>query len=132
MEALTPEQMERAASLTLFGLMIGLVLIGVVGSWLFRIAAWWNNRVNRFADTNDNIMSNDAPGEAAGIPVVPTDGRGSDAGRTEAAPGWTREQLLTHYRWLRRMGAKRDEARAQLSAMGIPLHNDLWAQRLGV
>lgn len=84
--------------------------------------------VNDFAEDAPEIMSRDGALPVDVSPVVPTDGRASDAGRTEPQPAYTTEQLLTHYQWLRRLGAKRDEARPHLKAMGIPLHNDLWAR----
>lgn len=125
------------------GLLIFLSLVGFAGFgvlWFYvlepaltglgvlRPAADDTETVNYSATTAPVVMSNDGTPHPDVLPVVPTDGRASDAGRTEPQPSYTQQQLLTHYQWLRRLGAKRDEARPYLRAMGIPLHNDLWAQ----
>lgn len=125
------------------GLLIFLTLLGFAGFgvlWFYvlspaltglgvlRPPAEDTETVNYSAPAAPVVMSNDRTPHPDVLPVVPTDGRASDAGRTEPQPAYTQQQLLTHYMWLRRLGAKRDEAREQLRAIGIPLHNDLWAQ----
>jgi hypothetical protein len=99
------------------------------------IRTWWAGGgwglralVSSVAQPPALIMSRDAdPPPAPIAPVVlrTDDGRTTDA---PPKPAYTPEQLLTFYRWLRSMGAKREEARAQLKAMGLPLSNDVWAK----
>ncbi len=53
----------------------------------------------------------------------------NETDKTDSEPTkLSQEQLLTHYRWLRGHGIGREDARAALKGVGLPLNNNLWAE----
>ena len=84
-------------------------------------------RVNHFVPDAPIILSS-APARLASetAPSVQTDGQ--TRGDRAMMPTPTTAQMLDSCRVLRQAGLTRDQARAALKALGLPLDNNLWSQ----
>ena len=84
-------------------------------------------RVNHFVPDAPIILSS-APARLASetAPSVQTDGQ--TRGDRAMMPTPTTTQILDSCRVLRQAGLTRDQARAALKALGLPLDNNLWSQ----
>lgn len=69
------------------------------------------------------VMSREVP-RASVEPLSSLDGQ--SAGRTDS-PQPSRDDLLTLYKVLRKYGVPREEIRAALKGVRVPLSNDVWA-----
>lgn len=84
-------------------------------------------RVNHLAPDAPIILSSSPPRLASETaPSVQTDGQ--TRGDRTMIPMPTTAQMLDSCRVLRQAGLTRDQARAALKALGLPLDNNLWSQ----
>lgn len=84
-------------------------------------------RVKHFVPDAPIILSSSPPRLASeAAPSVQTDGQ--TRGDRAMMPTPTTTQILDSCRVLRQAGLTRDQARAALKALGLPLDNNLWSQ----
>lgn len=109
-------------------IMIGVLLVTSGLAWLvLTIRLEWGRFAHRVSTFFAAVMSRRSEAPEKIVPVVlRTDEPKAPDGPPRLA--YSQEVLLDTYRWLRSMGAKREDARTHLKALGIPLSNDLWAK----
>lgn len=122
---MTEAQQNDAAQLVIMMVIVGLIVFGVVGSFVMK---WIEDRA-----VDD--LSTIPPAAPAEITSISADDARPMAARprTDEAPDGrtppqpTRDEQRTLYRLLRAHGITRDEARAALRPFGIAIGNDVWA-----
>lgn len=113
---------------TIFAILVTIVIVGWLWFYIVRpiledYGVITPQPVNYYQAAPSEIMSS-APTALADDPLSSQDGQPD--GRTDS-PTPSRAELLTLYRILRKYGVPREEIRAALRGVRVPLSNDVWA-----
>lgn len=104
-------------------------LLGLIKG-LSELTLWLERRAERVKRSEDaaRVITSSGRSLEKNMPAVVQRTDGGRPADGPPAPVYSRDVLLDTYKWLRRLGATREEARIRLKAIGIPLSNDLWAK----